>query len=52
MQLQNLKDEIKLYEDSKWKFVSYSLAEASQVENNTEDGKEPNLRLQETLQLM
>lgn len=40
VQLQNLKDEIKLYEDSKWKFVSYSLAEASQVENNTEGGKE------------
>lgn len=39
-QLQGLKDEIQLYADNKQKFVSYSLAEASQVQYNTEDGKE------------
>lgn len=39
-QLQGLKDEIQLYADNKQKFVSYSLAEASQVQYNTEDGEE------------
>ncbi len=39
-QLQGLKDEIQLYDDSKQKFASYSLAEASQVKYNTENGKE------------
>lgn len=39
-QLQGLKDEIQLYEENKQKFVSYSLAEASQVQYNTEDGVE------------
>lgn len=39
-QLQGLKDEIQVYEDNKQKFASYSLAEASQVKYNTENGKE------------
>ena len=39
-QLQGLKDEIQLYEENKQKFISYSLAEASQVQYNTEDGVE------------
>ena len=39
-QLQGFKDEIQLYEDSKQKFASYSLAEASQVQYNTENHKE------------
>lgn len=39
-QLQNLKDEVQLYADSKMKFISYSLAEASQVQYDTEEGKE------------
>lgn len=39
-QLQGFKDEIQLYEDSKQKFASYSLAEASQVRYNTENNKE------------
>lgn len=39
-QLQGLKDEIQLYADNKQKIVSYSLPEASQVQYNTEDGKE------------
>lgn len=39
-QFQDLKDEILLYEENKQKFVSYSLAEASQVQYNTEDGVE------------
>lgn len=39
-QLQGLKDEIQYYIDNKQKFVSYSLAEASQVQYNTEGDKE------------
>lgn len=39
-QFQRLKNEIQLYEENKQKFVSYSLAEASQVQYNTEDGVE------------
>lgn len=39
-QLQGLKDEIQLYADSKQKFASYSLAEASQVKYNTENDNE------------
>ena len=39
-QLQGFKDEIQLYDDSKQKFASYSLAEASQVIYNTENDKE------------
>ena len=39
-QLQALKDEISLYEVNKQKFVSYTLAETSQIEYNTENGKE------------
>lgn len=39
-QLQGLRDEIALYEDKKQKFVSYSVAEGSQVEHNTENGVE------------
>ena len=39
-QLQGLKDEITLYEANKQKFTGYRVAEASQVEYNTEEGKE------------
>lgn len=39
-QLQALKDELALYEVNKQKFVSYTLAEASQIEYNTENDKE------------
>jgi len=37
-QLQKLKEEIQLYVDNKRKFISYSLAEASQIQYNTEEG--------------
>lgn len=36
-QLQGLKDEMQLYKENKQKFVSFSLAEGSQVQYNTED---------------
>lgn len=39
-QLQALKNEIDLYEVNKQKFVSYTLAEPSQIEYNTEQGVE------------
>ncbi len=39
-QLQGLKSEIALYQTNKQKFISYSLAESSQIEYNTENGKE------------
>lgn len=39
-QLQALKDEMALYKANKQKFVSYTLAEASQIEYNTEDDVE------------
>ncbi len=39
-QLQALKDEMALYKLNKQKIVSYTLAEASQIEYNTEDGVE------------
>lgn len=39
-QLQALKDEMALYEANKQKIVSYTLAEASQIEHNTENGTE------------
>lgn len=39
-QLQSLKDEIALYETKKQKFISYTLAEASQIEYNTENDVE------------
>ncbi len=39
-QLQALKDEMALYEANKQKLVSYTLAEASQIAYNTEDGVE------------
>lgn len=39
-QLQSLKDEITLYEANKQKFVSYTLAEASQIQYNTDSGVE------------
>ena len=39
-QLQSLKDEMALYEANKQKFVSYTLAEASQIEYNTENDVE------------
>lgn len=39
-QLQGLKTEIELFKENKQKLVSYTLAEASQIEHNTEDGIE------------
>lgn len=39
-QLDGLKSEIALYQANKQKFISYTLAEASQIEYNTEDGME------------
>lgn len=39
-QLKGLKDEIQLYKDNKQKFVSFALAEGSQVQYNTEDSVE------------
>ncbi len=39
-QLQGLKDEMQLYKDNKQKFVSFSLAEGSQVQYNTENDRE------------
>lgn len=39
-QLQGLKDEMLLYKENKQKFVSFSLAEGSQVQYNTEDDVE------------
>ena len=39
-QLQGLKDEVLLYEENKQKFISFSLAEGSQVQYNTENEKE------------
>lgn len=39
-QFEELKKEISLYNDKKQKFISYSLEEASQIEYNTEDGKD------------
>lgn len=39
-QLQKLKEEVQLYADNKRKFISYSLAEASQIQYNTEEGKD------------
>lgn len=39
-QLQALKDEMALYQANKQKIVSYTLAEASQIEYNTDDGVE------------
>ncbi|MDE5864648.1 MAG: hypothetical protein K2H34_09905, partial [Lachnospiraceae bacterium] len=39
-QLQGLKDELLLYEENKQKLVSFSLAEGSQVQYNTENEKE------------
>lgn len=39
-QLQGLKDDIKLYDESKRKFLSYTLTEASQIEYNTENDRE------------
>lgn len=39
-QLQKLKEEVQLYADNKRKIVSYSLAEASQIQYNTEEGKD------------
>lgn len=40
VQLQGMKNEIQLYKENKQKFVSYSLSESSQIQYNTEDGKE------------
>ncbi len=37
-QLQALEKDIQLYKDRNQKFISYSLAEASQIKYNTEDG--------------
>lgn len=39
-QLQSLKNEMALFKENKQKFVSYSLAEPSQIEYNTEDNIE------------
>lgn len=39
-QLQGLKNDIELYKEKKQKFTSYSLQEASQIQYNTEDGKD------------
>lgn len=39
-QLQGMKDEIQLYKDKKQRFVSYSLAEGSQIQYNTENDVE------------
>lgn len=39
-QLQKLKEEVQLYADNKRKIISYSLAEASQIQYNTEEGKD------------
>lgn len=39
-QLQGLKDEILLYDENKQKIISFSLAEGSQVQYNTENEKE------------
>lgn len=39
-QLQALKDEMALYKANKQKLISYTLAEASQIEYNTENGTE------------
>lgn len=39
-QLQGLKTDIALYKDKKQKFTGYSLEEASQIQYNTEDGRE------------
>ncbi|MBR1865646.1 MAG: hypothetical protein IJ801_03980 [Lachnospiraceae bacterium] len=39
-QLQDMKEDIKLYDEKKQKFTSYSLGEASQVVYNTENGKD------------
>lgn len=39
-QLQSLKNEVALFKENKQKFVSYTLAESSQIEYNTEDDVE------------
>ena len=39
-QLQALKDEMALYQANKQKIVSYTLAEASQIQHNTDNGVE------------
>lgn len=39
-QFEELKKEISLYKDKKQKFIGYSLEESSQIQYNTEDGKD------------
>lgn len=39
-QLKSLEDDVQFYKDNKQKYVSYSLAEASQIQYNTENGKD------------
>lgn len=39
-QLQNMKNEMQMYEENKQKMINYSLSESSQIKYNTEEGKD------------